>query len=174
MNTNSKAERYMNPYVAGVLLGVVLFASFMLFGHGLGASGGIAQFTAALVDKIWPGHADQNAYLAGLVRTGAPPLDTWLIFEVVGIILGGFVSGLLAGRVKLETYKGPHINNRTRWAYALIGGIIAGFAVRISRGCTSGQALSGGASLSAGSWAFMFAVFGGAYAFAYFVRKLWN
>jgi hypothetical protein len=28
--------------------------------------------------------------------------------------------------------------------------------------------------LSAGSWVFMFAVFGGAYALAYFVRKFWN
>lgn len=174
MKMKNKSETYMNPYLAGVLLGVVLFASYMLFGHGLGASGGIAQFTAAVVDKIWPGHADHNAYLAGLVRTGASSLDTWLIFEVVGIILGGFISGLLAGRIKVETYKGPKISVRSRWAYALIGGTIAGYAVRISRGCTSGQALSGGAVLSAGSWAFMFAVFGGAYMLAYFVRRLWN
>jgi hypothetical protein len=34
--------------------------------------------------------------------------------------------------------------------------------------------LSGGAVLSVGSWAFMFAVFGGAYALAYFFRKFWN
>ena len=44
----------------------------------------------------------------------------------------------------------------------------------MARGCTSGQALSGGAVLSVGSWAFMFAVFAGAYALAYFVRRLWN
>ncbi len=37
-----------------------------------------------------------------------------------------------------------------------------------------GQALSGGATLSAGSWLVMFAIFGGAYGLAYFVRKLWN
>ena len=42
------------------------------------------------------------------------------------------------------------------------------------RGCTSGQALSGGAVLSVGSWAFMFAVFAGAYALAYFLRRYWN
>jgi hypothetical protein len=49
-----------------------------------------------------------------------------------------------------------------------------GYGARLARGCTSGQALSGGAVLSAGSWAFMLAVFAGAYALAYFVRKLWN
>ena len=32
----------------------------------------------------------------------------------------------------------------------------------------------GGATLALGSWAFMFAVFGGAYALAYFVRRLWT
>ena len=41
--------------------------------------------------------------------------------------------------------------------------MIMGFAARLGRGCTSGQALSGGALLSAGSWVFMFAVFGGEY-----------
>ena len=52
-------------------------------------------------------------------------------------------------------------------------GAVAGGA-RLARGCTSGQALSGGSVLSVGSWAFMFAIFGGGYAVAYFVRKLWN
>ena len=48
------------------------------------------------------------------------------------------------------------------------------YGARMARGCTSGQALSGGATLSAGSWVVMFAIFGGAYGVAYFVRKLWN
>jgi uncharacterized membrane protein YedE/YeeE len=57
---------------------------------------------------------------------------------------------------------------------AFIGGALMGFGARYARGCTSGQALSGGAVLSVGSWAFMFAVFGGAYALAYLLRKFWN
>jgi hypothetical protein len=48
-----------------------------------------------------------------------------------------------------------------------------GVAARFARGCTSGQALSGGALLSVGSWAFMMMVFAGGYAMAYFVRKEW-
>ena len=58
--------------------------------------------------------------------------------------------------------------------FAFLGGAFMGYGARLARGCTSGQALSGGAVLSVGSWAFMFAVFGGAYALAYFVKKLWN
>ncbi|RPJ40928.1 MAG: hypothetical protein EHM19_12885, partial [Candidatus Latescibacterota bacterium] len=95
-------------------------------------------------------------------------------FVTVGALLGGFVSGLANGRCRLETQKGPRISVPTRWAFAFLGGAIMGYGARLARGCTSGQALSGGAVLSAGSWAFMFAVFGGGYALAWFVRKLWN
>ena len=41
----------------------------------------------------------------------------------------------------------------------------------LARGCTSGQALTGGALLNAGSWAFMMCVFGGAYAVAWFFQE---
>ena len=93
---------------------------------------------------------------------------------VLGTLLGGFVSGWLNGRLKVETVRGPRITVRTRWFMAFLGGAIMGYGARFARGCTSGQALSGGAVLSVGSWAFMFAVFGGAYALAYFLRKFWN
>jgi hypothetical protein len=164
----------LNPYVAGVFLGIVLFLSFLVFGHGLGASGGVAKITGALTDAFSPGHTEENGYLISLMRDSDHPLDTWLVFEILGIMIGGFLSGLLAGRVRVETFKGPRINTSTRWVAAIVGGTMAGYGVRIARGCTSSQALSGGAVLSAGSWAFMFSVFAGAYLLAYFVRKLWN
>jgi hypothetical protein len=49
-----------------------------------------------------------------------------------------------------------------------------GFGSKLARGCTSGQALTGGALMSVGSWAFMIAVFASAYAFAYVVRRQWK
>ncbi|MGD2268751.1 MAG: YeeE/YedE thiosulfate transporter family protein [Desulfobacterales bacterium] len=171
---NNKRISYLNPYVAGILLGVILFISYVLFGHGLGASGGIAKVTGALTDTLYPSHTDRNAYLVGLLRDSDHPLDDWLVYEIVGIMMGGFLSGLLAGRIGVETLKGPHISDRSRWVAAIIGGGLAGYGVRIARGCTSSQALSGGAVLAAGSWAFMFSVFAGAYLLAYFVKKLWN
>jgi len=48
-----------------------------------------------------------------------------------------------------------------------------GIGAKLARGCTSGQALTGGALLNVGSWANMMAIFGGAYAMAYFIRKQW-
>jgi uncharacterized membrane protein YedE/YeeE len=65
----------------------------------------------------------------------------------------------------------PHASS---WIFSFLGGVLFLYGARMARGCTSGQALSGGATLAAGSWVIMFAIFGGAYALAYFVRKLWN
>jgi len=88
-------------------------------------------------------------------------------------MIGGFLSGALAGRLKLTIGKGPRISNRGRLLFAFGGGAIMGMGARLARGCTSGLALTGGATLSLGGWVFMFAVFAGAYATAWFVRKQW-
>ncbi|HUU29033.1 MAG TPA: YeeE/YedE thiosulfate transporter family protein [archaeon] len=165
---------YMNPYLAGALLGLVLFASFMLTGHGLGASGGLARITAGVVDLVAPRHVDRTAALAEMAGGDQNPYDNWLVWAICGVMLGGFISGLLGKRVRVETRMGPHVSTRKRWLMAFIGGILVGIGARLARGCTSGQALSGGAVLSVGSWAFMMAVFAGGYLLALPVRKLWN
>ena len=94
--------------------------------------------------------------------------------SAVVVILGGLVGAFSAGRMKRQVIRGPRVSVQRRLMFALVGGMLMGAAARMARGCTSGQALSGGAVLSAGSWVFMFAVFGGGYALAYFLRKAWN
>ncbi|GAB4578555.1 MAG: YeeE/YedE thiosulfate transporter family protein [Anaerolineales bacterium] len=167
-------KAYVNPYLGGALLGLVLFLAFFLTGNGLGASGGLNRILVFFEDLIAPDHVDQVSYLLKMAGGAKNPLDDWIVFVTVGVLLGGFTSGWWHGRLKVETNKGPRLSNRARWFWAFVGGSFMGFGARLARGCTSGQALSGGAVLSVGSWAFMFAVFGGAYALAYFVRKLWN
>jgi uncharacterized membrane protein YedE/YeeE len=102
------------------------------------------------------------------------PLMHWIVWELFGVLLGGFVSGLLAKRLRVQLGRGPRLSPNLRALMAVIGGLIVGWGTQLSRGCTSGQALSGGAVLAAGSWAFMFAVFGGGYAVAWPLRKLWR
>ena len=65
------------------------------------------------------------------------------------------------------------MSTRTRFLMAFIGGSLMGFGAKLARGCTSGQALSGGAMLGIGSWSFMIMVFVGGYAAAWFVRRQW-
>jgi uncharacterized membrane protein YedE/YeeE len=167
-------EGLWNPYVAGVALGLVLFAAFFITGSGLGGSAGFARLAAFIQAAVVPGSADTSAYLAPMAGGGRNPLDNNMVWMTLGVIAGGFTSGWLGGRVKVETLKGRQIDKRTRWTMALLGGILMGLGARFARGCTSGQALSGGAVLSVGSWAFMIMVFAGAYMLAYPLRKLWN
>jgi len=165
---------YVHPYLGGALLGVVLFLAFFLTGNGLGASGGLNRVVVFVEDKVVPEHVDRTSYLLKLAGGDKNALDDWIVPMIFGTLMGGMTSGWLHGRLKVKTNKGPRISVRGRWAMAFLGGAIMGYGARMARGCTSGQALSGGATLSVGSWAFMFAVFGGAYILAYFVRKLWN
>jgi uncharacterized membrane protein YedE/YeeE len=167
-------KAYVNPYLAGMLLGAVLFLAFFITGNGLGASGGLNRILVVVEDFIAPGHIDQVPYLIDMAGGDRNPLDSWIVVLTVGTIVGGFMAGLFNKRFRFETVKGPQITPRTRWALAFIGGTLMGYGARFARGCTSGQALSGGAVLSVGSWAFMLSVFGGAYALAYFLRKVWN
>ena len=170
---NRPTRDYVHPYIGGTILGIVLFLSIFFTGNGLGASGAVSRIDAFFVDLVAPQHVDQTAYLLKMAGGDKNPFDDWIIPVFLGSILGGFTSGLINGRVKLETNKGPQISNQTRWTMAFIGGIIFVYGARMARGCTSGQALTGGATLSAGSWALMMMIFAGAYAMAYFVRKLW-
>lgn len=172
--SRQEAKPYVNPYLAGALLGLVLFTSFFISGNGLGASGGLNRMLVFIEDLIASEHVDRTPYLIDMAGGERNPLDSWIVFVSLGVILGGFVSGWLNGRFKLETRKGPRVSNRTRWLMAFIGGAFMGYGARFARGCTSGQALSGGATLAVGSWALMFAIFGGAYGLAYFVRRLWT
>jgi hypothetical protein len=171
---NQTPKPFVHPYFGGMVLGIVLFLSLFLTGNGLGSSGATTRFVTAIQDQISPAHVDRTPYLLKLAGGDKNPLDDWIVPVYIGALLGGFTSGYFGRRLKLETTKGPNISDRTRWLMAFLGGVVFLYGARLARGCTSGQALTGGATLSAGSWVVMFAIFGGAYGLAYFVRKLWN
>jgi len=174
MESRREPRPYLNPYLAGTLLGAVLFLTFYVTGGGLGASAGMSRIQTGVLDWLAPAHVDRTAYFAEMAGGHRSAWNHYAVFMIVGTLLGGFASGLLHRRVKLELRKGPRITTPTRVAFALLGGVFMGYGARLARGCTSGQALSGGAVLSVGSWAFALAVFAGAYALAWFVRRLWT
>jgi uncharacterized membrane protein YedE/YeeE len=171
---NKEPRRYLNPYLAGTLLGVVLFLSFFITGGGLGASAAISRVQTALLDLFASEHVDRVAYFAEMAGGQKSALLHYSVYMLAGTFLGGLISGVFNRRFRFELRKGPNISLLARLTFALLGGAIMGYGARLARGCTSGQALSGGAVLSVGSFAFMFAVFAGAYALAWFVRRLWN
>lgn len=68
---------YWDPYLSGVGLGLVLLASFVFAGRGIGVSG-------ALDDLV-------ETALAGF--TIPSTFNDWLVVEILGLIVGAAFSG---------------------------------------------------------------------------------
>jgi uncharacterized membrane protein YedE/YeeE len=168
-----KETKYINPYLSGVLLGLVLLATFYVSGRGLGASGAFKSVIAASTDAIAPSHTETATFYQEYMPTHPKPMKSWLVYQVFGVILGALISGAIFGRLKVEMQKGPRITNKRRIVFAVLGGILFGFGAQLGRGCTSGSALTGMANLSAAGFLSMITIFGGGYLFAYFFRKNW-
>lgn len=167
----NEVKPYMNPYLAGFLLGMVLLITFFITGRGLGASGAIKSTVIAVVGKASPETAQSNHFFAEILK--GSPLKSWLVFEVIGMLIGGFLSGFLSNRLTLRVDRGPGIKVRTRLIFAVLGGMLFGIGSQLGRGCTSGAALSGMAVFSTAGFLTMMAIFGTGYMIAYFFRKLW-
>jgi len=142
-------KRYSDPYLAGVGIGLVLLTAYALAGRGLGASGAF------------------SSVLAGT-------FDDWVVLELAGVAAGGLVSAWLSGRLRRAIERGPQLSAMGRMFAAVSGGIVMGLGAKLARGCTSGQALTGGALLAAGSWIFIATCFAAGYAAAPVVRRLWR
>ena len=166
-----KPKPYTNPYLAGVGIGLVLLAAFVLVGRGLGASGAFSSVVANGVRAVAPAHGANNAFYDAYAQ---PLMRDWLVLEVIGIVLGGLTSALLAHRISWSIERGAGITNGTRLLFAFGGGAIMGLGAKLARGCTSGLGITGGALLSVGSWIFVLAAFAAAYAVAPLMRRSWQ
>lgn len=167
-------QKYMNPYLAGFLLGLVLLGTIYVTGRGLGASGAVKSVVLSSIVKVAPEHSANTPYIKTYSEANpGGPLKDWLVFEIIGVIIGAFFSGVISNRVGIKLERGPGITNKTRIVAAIIGGALFGFGSQLGRGCTSGAALSGMAVMSFGGIITMLAIFGSGYSVAYFFRKLW-
>jgi uncharacterized membrane protein YedE/YeeE len=167
-------KSYANPYSSGFALGLVLLSAFVVMGRGLGASGAFASAASAVSVAVDPETTRANDYFARYLGAEGNPRIDWLVVELIGVTIGGFLSALIAGRVRRVIERGPRISDTSRMRNALVGGVIMGVGAVLARGCTSGQALTGGAMLSVGSWLFIGAAFAAAYAVAPLMRKAWT
>lgn len=176
---------YWGSYKAGIALGLVLLTTFVVTGRGFGASGAMTRMASYAVDRadaVVSGGtaaephtvAKKNAYMAQYFAGGVDPFDDFLIYMFVGLLVGGFLAGVTAHRFAPKVVRGPRTTNVRRLLFAFAGGMLSAVGARLARGCTSGQALTGGATLAVGSWVFMMMVFAGGYAIAYAMRKEWT
>src|SRR5256885_2568187 len=88
--------KFWNPYLAGIALGLVLLTTFLVMGKGLGASGAATR-------------------IGNFVATGdAKVLDDWLVFEVLGVFLGGVLGSVTAGRFGAKVIRGANVSIASR------------------------------------------------------------
>lgn len=167
---SEKKSTYINPYLGGFLLGLVLLSAYVVGGHGLGSSGAVKNFVIAATNQIAPAFAQSKGFFANHTES---IWKTWIVVMFLGVILGGFLSGAASGRLKLQIEHGPRIKSSTRLIMALIGGVLFGFGAQLGKGCTSGAALSGMAVLSTSGIVTMMAIFGTGFAIAAIFRRLW-
>ncbi len=171
---NTKVRPYMNPYLAGFLLGIVLLTTIYITGRGLGASGSLKSVVMEGVRTLQPASWNHDTFYQEYVQEHpGNPLNSWLVFEIIGLVIGSFYSGLISNRLGFRISKGDQITNTSRLMFAALGGLLFGLGSQLGRGCTSGAALSGMAVMSFGGIVTMFAIFGSAYMVAFFVRRLW-
>lgn len=148
-----------NPYLAGGLLGMGLLMTFVLTGHGLGASGFTTSLAAEGAHLVAPAAVESNAYFGSMFEDGAHPLNNWITWQVIGVAIGALIGALSAGRFRW-TIDGPtRLARSRRLLLALAGGMIAGLGARIALGCTSGLGLSGAATLATAGFLFLMGFF---------------
>lgn len=164
---------FWSPYLAGIVLGLTLLATFYFVGWGLGASSAFSLLTGVGVNKLSPDYAGRLEYFTQYLNVKAP-LMNWVLFEVGGLFLGAFIGAIFNKNFRFMLDKGQSMSVRTRLLTAFGGGILIGFAGRLARGCTSGVALSGGAQLAVAGWIFVIAMFASGLIAAKFMRRLWS
>src|SRR5262245_65813282 len=109
--TGREMKRYLDPYLAGVGIGLVLLAAYAIAGRGLGASGAFSSVVAAGTAAV-RGTADASSSAAVapyLPRGVVSPLSDWLVLELLGAVAGGFASAWLAGRPRATVERGAGV-----------------------------------------------------------------
>lgn len=168
----STIRPFWPPLAAGIALGLVLFLTFLLTGHGLGASGFFTRLTAWLGAELAHPATEANSYLGPFLKGGAP-LASWISWEIVGVMLGALLAAVTSGRFRLRLDGAPNLGGTGRIGLAIGGGILTGFGARLARGCTSGIGLSGGAPLAVAAFLFLIGFFIAGIAVSFLVRRAW-
>lgn len=153
-----KVHAFWSPWLAGLALGLVLLLTFVLTGHGLGATGASTRLAAAIGLAVAPATTQANGYFGAMLADGNP-LSSWISWEVIGVAIGALLAAFLGGRFRVQLDGAHSVGPAKRLISALAGGVFAGFGARIAAGCTSGLGLSGAATFGIAAFVFLGAFF---------------
>jgi len=164
-------ERW-SPYAVGIGIGVLSWIAFVLSDKPIGCSTAFTR-TSGMIEKLLRGRKvhDKPYY-----QKFAPEID-WEWMLVVGVIIGAFLSSKLSQTFGIEWVPAQWQaaagdSGLTRWAVALLGGVVMGVGARWAGGCTSGHGISGTLQLAVSSWLAAMSFFVGGIATAMLIYKV--
>lgn len=171
---NRPPERPWNAHAAGALLGLGLLLTFVLTGHGLGASGFPTALAATAAETVAPATTAANDYFGPMLEDGYRPLDAWITWQVLGVAAGALLAALASGGFRWQVDGPPRLARSRRLAMAVVGGMLAGYGARVAAGCTSGLGLSGAATLATAGFLFLIGFFAAGLLTGYLTRGVWR
>ena len=142
-----------SPYSVGALIGLLSVASFFALGKTIGTSTTFVKFAAALWQMVSTKPASEASYFSDYLQNKS--WIDWQMMLVIGIVLGALLS-LKCSKEKRQQTKALSVSQKL---LAFLGGVILMFGARLSGGCTSGHAISGGFQLAVSGYLFMMGVF---------------
>lgn len=146
-----------SPYAAGALLGLVVTVSMAWFGRRLSGSGAYQELASPLGRLFQP----RSTYWNNVIG----PAGHWNAIVLAGAVFGSLAASLWGRRFRLRSMPdrqwasafGSRLS--TRWLIVFAGATLTEIGAGIAGGCTASLAVSGGAALSPGAFAFMAGLF---------------
>jgi hypothetical protein len=173
INVASQDKPYLNSYLGGMGIGIVLFLALFLVGKGFGNSGALTRIGAFFLNQVLPVHTEKLVYFKSYLSTSAHLLDNWLIYMLLGIALGGLVSGVRGKRLTKGFLRGPNTTKRRRIVTAFAGGMLVSFGARMAGGGITGLVITSAGLLNVAGWLFLLSLLVSGLIVAYFVRREW-
>jgi len=153
-----------SPYVAGILLGIVVILTVVLTNNLLGASGAFENLAGMIGKAIAPAAFD-NTYFNYVM----PPGITWGVVLLIGVFFGGMLGAATSKTLKWGKKDAANSDRQwkrifgpqtwKRWVLGFLGAIVLEYGAGIAGGCTSGLAISGGMLLAPSAYIFIAAMF---------------
>ena len=163
----SPASSPMNPYLAGIFLGLAVLAAFFILGSGFSVSEGLARL-AAFIARHFSSAGAGTGVASGPI--GPAPLTSYTFFMLLGLFAGALVSAVAGRRARFPSARG--LAAPRRLLLILAGGLLAGFAISLAQGVLLDQMLHGGVLLVTGSFVFLICFLIAGYAAAWGFRKV--
>ena len=162
---NFLKKKSWNPYVVGVLIGLLSVSTFYTANRPMGISIAFAQTTAMLQEIFAPDYVRNNEFIQ---RTMPQVIDgvgiDWIWMLVLGVFIGAFISSWISGDFKKEIvpelWKSRFGSGKIKRLFtAVSGGTLLFFGARLAGGCTTWHGINGSLQLALSGWIFFLVIF---------------